>query len=114
LAGCRHSPWPPRRGGASQGSFINKLNARLTAPKQRFYHLLLCRSKVPVSRTARRSWDLPKTSNCWFLPGEGRRHYDQLWCTGKVSLPPLKCLSQETRKTCGRASRPGQDGDKGA
>jgi len=41
-------------------------------------------------------------------------HYDQLWCTGKVSLPPLKCLRQETRKTCGRASRPDQDRDKGA
>src|SRR5271165_3605027 len=28
------------------------------------------------------------------------------------ALPPLKCLSQETRKTCGRSSRPGQDRDK--
>jgi plasmid stabilization system protein ParE len=45
LAGCRHSPWPPRRGGASQGSLINRTRFLFAAARSR-----ACASQKSVAR----------------------------------------------------------------
>ena len=58
LPSCRHSPWPPRRGGASQGSLINRtrfLFAAARLPDQR-----ACASQKSVALCA-----LPRIQVDW-------------------------------------------------
>jgi plasmid stabilization system protein ParE len=105
LAGCRHSPWPPRRGGASQGSLINRTRflfarSRACASQKSVARLLACPDfhKSRLSEIMGVITSSPKRSigsiRDWLLNGSRGRVYRRSY---KENSSPFGLISAPAR-----------------